>query len=107
MEGRRGVVVVCAVLVVALVLVLLGSEREPRFKGKSLSAWVMEGPQRPGLPWVPFGETTEEALRVIGTNALPFLVKWMQYESPPWRVRLTSSASQFVGRLWFLLKDKR
>ena len=72
---------VSALLVVALVFVLLGAEREPRFQGKSLSAWLTEGSRKPVGPWVAIAvpATTGEAVRIMGTNALPFLVKWMQY----------------------------
>src|SRR6516162_6654438 len=111
MKGRRGVVAaVSALLVVALVFLWCGSRREPRFHGKSLSAWLAEGVRRPVAAWgveVSVINTKQEAVRAMGTNALPFLVKWMQYESPPWRVRLTSIAPRVPKRLWFLFKDKR
>jgi hypothetical protein len=98
---RVVVVVVSALVAVALAFLLWGSEREPRFQGKTLSAWLLEG------AWKPIGLTgaQEEAVRCMGTNALPFLVKWVQYVTPPWRVRLTMNARRLVGRDWTVFRD--
>jgi len=94
---------VCTFLVVTLAYLLWGSEREPRCRGRTLSAWLLEG------TWNPDGLSAEqeEAIRCMGTNALPFLVKWVQYVSPPWRVRLTGNAPRVFARFSFLLRDKQ
>jgi hypothetical protein len=100
---RAGLAVVCAFLAVALILLLWGSDREPRCQGKPLSEWLLQE------AWKHAGLTAdqEEAVRCMGTNALPFLLKWVQYVTPPWRVRLTSNAPRFVGPFWFLLGDQQ
>jgi HEAT repeat protein len=64
--------------------------REPDYGGKSLSQWLE--------PYTTHPRTTRptpeavEALRNIGTNAIPYLLKWICYEKPPWR--------RAVDRLW-------
>lgn len=77
------------VISAACVLVAIGvvafwpGEREPEYNGKKLSEWLevcrqypMPGPER-----VP----AEEAVRNIGTNALPWLIRWMNYDMPGWK----------------------
>lgn len=102
---RRGAVVAvgCALLVALVALLFPGAEREPWYQGKTLSAWLLQG------AWTSarFTSAQEEAVRSMGTNALPFLVKWVQYASPPWRVRLSMIARRVGGRFWVLLRDER
>src|SRR2546425_9708416 len=55
-------------------------EREPEYEGKRLSEWVdryATGSFNPG--------ESDGAVRHIGTNAVPFLLKWIQYETPGWK----------------------
>src|SRR6267142_3529840 len=69
---------------IALVLILtLWHEREPRFGDHSLLEWIAiadhgdrdsEFSKREG----------QEAVRHIGTNAIPFLVKCIEYRERPW-----------------------
>jgi hypothetical protein len=77
-------------LLFAAVLALLlwwfwsASEREPTYEGRTLSQWLFLY-TKPG--------TSEEveavsAVRSIGTNSLPFLVKWVAYPPPAWRQKL-------------------
>lgn len=95
--------VVCGLLVALLALLFRGWESEPCYQGKTLSVWLLQG------AWTSLRLTSaqEEAIRSMGTNALPFLVKWVQYVSPPWRVRLTMAARRVVGRFWVLFRDER
>ena len=53
--------------------------QEPRYGGKRLSEWVL------GLTGDRLGisiEDTENAIHQIGTNGIPFLLKWMSDETP-------------------------
>jgi hypothetical protein len=87
MSKRRKILLLLAGLVLAFgVYMLFIRESEPSYKGKPLSFWV-EGlnpsPARtnradrsPGVPEAP------EAIRQIGSNAIPYLLKWIQYEGP-------------------------
>src|SRR5262249_38978720 len=104
MKGRRAVVaVVFTWLLVALALLLRGSEREPQYQGRALSDWLLR------RTWKDFSLSVEqdEAVRSMGTNALPYLVKWMKYVSQAWRVQLVNIAPRVVKRVWFLRRDKQ
>jgi hypothetical protein len=76
---------------VATALILLPREHEPTAQGHRLSYWV----ERYGAgTFDNFGHTPEErneaqlAIQQVGTNALPFLLKWTDYECPQWRPRI-------------------
>src|SRR5262245_12543789 len=81
---------------IALVLLLtLWPEREPKYKGRSLSQWIatLDGSD----PEISTHEA-ELAIRSIGTNGIPFYVKWFQYKEPPWRIRLAAQAARLPGK---------
>jgi hypothetical protein len=73
----------------AIVLLLnLSHEREPHYQGRSLSEWlVLLNGGYSNEPDISLHDA-EEAIRHFGTNALPFLIKWIQYEEKPWRTHL-------------------
>src|SRR3954453_2085997 len=78
-----------AVLLFMAVLVAFvwAGAREPEYQEKTLSYWLIRGARAPG------GEGDEEckvAVRQIGTNALPLLLKWLQHE--PWYRKRAVSA---------------
>jgi hypothetical protein len=59
---------------------------EPRYQGKPLSDWVSRA-------------DAETPVVTIGTNALPYLIKWIQYRSPAWTPKvLPSFVQQFLSR---------
>lgn len=64
-------------------------EREPEYNGKKLSEWLEICRQHPAL----YVErlSAERAVQSIGINALPWLVKWMNYDEPAWQVKLFQS----------------
>jgi len=83
---RRRVIMILAGCVAAGILIaaLRPGEREPEYKGKKLSEWLVAYRLASGL-----GSSGEQeaaaAVRHIGTNALPYLMKWIRYERPGWR----------------------
>jgi hypothetical protein len=83
----------CAALAFALFLVLT-HEREPEYEGRRLSEWLE--PQ----PWIGVDSDyykSQAAIRSIGTNALPILLKWIDYEPPTWRMTLYRKLPKFIG----------
>src|SRR5205814_6792920 len=65
---------------------------EPSYGGRSLSEWVgrLDAAAEPAAT-----KEAEEAIRRIGTNALPYLLEWIQYERPAW----VSSLNRVTGGL--------
>src|SRR5438270_12088434 len=87
-KPRRGisVAVLATVALVVLAVASWPGEREPEYKGKKLSEWLLA--YRDGLTNRVVQEEAAKAVRQIGTNSLPFLVSWMDYEQPKWKDKL-------------------
>jgi hypothetical protein len=85
----------CLVAVVVAVLVWPG-EREPEYQGKKLSEWLRVPSRKPEA-----GAASErvEAIRHIGTNALPFLLKWIRCDVPPWKAKLQGILAKLPQRI--------
>jgi hypothetical protein len=98
MRTRRKVLVVlvCFVALVGL-LPFLSRINEPRYQGHPLSYWVL----RDDVYHERSGEKreAEQAICQIGTNAFPFLLKWIQHEDPSWRWPAINLARSIGGRL--------
>jgi len=78
---------VFAVLIASVVALI---PCEPRYNGRTLSEWIRDAAPRRS----PDPETTRaiEAVRHIGTNGLPWLIKWISATEPPaWKVKLTKA----------------
>jgi hypothetical protein len=67
-------------------------EREPEYNGKKLSEWLALQNDHPA-------EVTE-AVRAIGTNGLPVLIRWAEYQVPGWRNRLHRLYAKFPRPLY-------
>src|SRR5262249_7124765 len=83
---------------VAVVLLLMfWREREPQYKGRSLTRWVevLAGGYANDPDYSL--RDAEEAIRAIGTNGIPFYLKWFQYKERPWRDRLAKQAARLPG----------
>jgi len=88
MRKRRKLLWILLGCGIAIVLVLtLWREREPRFENHSLLEWIAITDH--GDKDSEFSKKEgEEAVRHIGTNALPFLIKCIQYRERPWQTHL-------------------
>jgi HEAT repeats len=75
-----------------VVVVLWPREREPAYRGKKLSEWL-------GPDMKPNGDTLE-AVRAVGMNALPHLVRWLNYQRPSWQYKLMETGRKWSPRLW-------
>jgi hypothetical protein len=71
---------------ITLAVFLWPREHEPEYKGVSLSAWLERGRRDPDFA---------PALKHMGTNALPFLIRAITYEEPRWRTRLRDATSNW------------
>jgi hypothetical protein len=95
-RGRR-ILLILAVCVVALVVAALvwpRGEREPVYQGKTLSEWLRNYRQPVGAMKPVISSEAAYAVRHIGTNGLPFLVKWIQADQniPKWKELLFVAA---------------
>lgn len=69
-----------AVLIVIGLVAFFTREREPEYNGKPLSYWVEMYSRLDPQISIEDEENAAEAIRAIGTNALPFLLEWTDYE---------------------------
>ncbi len=83
-RGRRVLLVLLGCAVVAVIIaVAWPREREPVYQGKKLSEWMaLYSTSRPASP---AQLEAAAAVRQIGTNALPHLLRWIVRENPAWR----------------------
>jgi hypothetical protein len=101
--GRRILLIaLTSGLVVFLLALAWPWEREPEYKGRRLNQWlemcalVPLGPDARGARTA---EAANEAVRQIGTNALPVLLRWTERSAPPWKDRLYSALQPLASRL--------
>ena len=108
MKWRRGILV-CALIVVGVVIFGFVSNyrSEPRYKGRSLSAWLRIYQRHESAD--DRREEAAEAVRHIGTNAIPYFLADLSYEQPSWRrkVSLEASRSPWAFRAWVSLMEAR
>lgn len=87
MKRRRLLLIASALLAVTLTAFLLWPrEREPEYKGVPLSAWLERSRRDPDFA---------PALKHIGTNALPFLIRAVKYEEPRWKAWLRGATASW------------
>jgi len=77
---------VALVAIVAAVVLMTGNP-EPTYNGRTLSDWITDSPELPqGYDSKIIAEVRQRedvaAVLAMGTNALPWLVRWAGYESP-------------------------
>lgn len=79
MSRRAWFIIAALVAAVAVTLWLSQQQQQPRYAGHPLSYWVrsLALPKTPGSH-----RLAEAAVRAAGTNAIPYLVNWIQKEHP-------------------------
>ncbi|MBC8002029.1 MAG: hypothetical protein H7X97_05530, partial [Opitutaceae bacterium] len=82
---RKWFVLLLAGIVVGIVAWKLTREPEPVYKDRRLSEWVLLGYYPVGIKQL---AGRREAIRHVGTNAVPHLLKWISHETPEWRTDL-------------------
>jgi hypothetical protein len=93
MKRLRIIGIIFAILFVAALVFLLVQPKEPSFRGRTLSAWLVDAvPQINDMTnyrYAAFRQATaNRAIKEIGTNAIPWLLKWMQATPSPLKDRL-------------------
>jgi hypothetical protein len=87
-RARRWLAIVAAALVLLVFLVWgILSQREPVYRGKTLSDWA----QQYGAKWTvnrAAADEAELAIRQIGTNSIPFMIDLMRASDTPLKKRL-------------------
>ena len=81
---RRRIVIVLALSVLVSIgaVAFWPSDNEPKYNGKTLTEWLeISASRRYDNRW----PQAEDAVRHIGTNALPWLTKWISYNRPTWQ----------------------
>jgi hypothetical protein len=88
----------CGILTIVVIL-MLTSQHEPTAQGHPLSYWIQvySGPTRGKPPTVQEVHEAAAAIKQIGTNAIPFLLEWMDYETPRWKLTLWISARKLLN----------
>jgi hypothetical protein len=91
MRKHRTVLTVAIVVGIGLGwLALPRPAREPEYEGYPLSYWLLARERLAERA----SPQAQNAVREVGTNAIPVLLRWMRYEIPAWRQQLRYS------RLW-------
>jgi hypothetical protein len=89
----------CAV-VLAAAAVLWPREREPVYNGRTLSEWIDRYKREPRLDGDTLWTREEvEAIRQIGTNALPHSLRWLTQEDGTWRESVLDRAGRAIRPL--------
>jgi len=82
-KRRRITITVLLCLGFALGLLIFSHDNEPQYEGKRLSRWLSLYGEQIFSVHGDFEkrEQAEHAIRSIGTNSLPFLLKWIRYDA--------------------------
>ena len=73
-----------ALVLLGLLIFVLVKPNEPSYAGHTLSYWL-NAPASAEQP-----DEAVRALQAIGTNAIPTLLRWINYEPTPWKMKLAS-----------------
>jgi HEAT repeat protein len=95
-KHRKLVTALVGFAAAALLIALLARDRQPTYQGQRLSALLEIYGSHPDDPQV--AANAENALRHIGTNAIPFLLQWISYEPSPLRTKLDSLIEKVPDR---------
>src|SRR5215212_4405899 len=71
-------------LVTGIAAFVVQRQLEPHYNGRSLSYWLEANSYKPEVA----REEAQEALRAMGTNAVPFLLKYMTARPGTWESKI-------------------
>jgi hypothetical protein len=102
-KGRKAVALISALVLIVAFAALLGRDREPRYQGRPLHEWVniLDSTSNRGPNAPPQVTAAERAVQHVGTNAIPFLLRWIVYEWQP------SKSKQSIANFAFKIPFSR
>jgi hypothetical protein len=114
MKRARIVIVLVLVVVLGCLMICIFRSNEPCYQGRPLSKWLEEGGAalNPSLrvfenePQMDPGkalQSAREAVDHIGTNAIPFLLKWAHVKNSPFKTKMADWFARhpsFHVRIW-------
>ena len=81
----------------AIAVLAVGRDNGPRVRGRSLKGWVDRYFAAYNMNEdSPEAREAADAIREIGTNAIPYLLKWVVHENPAWGRKGLNSLGQLV-----------
>ena len=112
MKRLRIIIILLAVLFTGIFVIYLIQPKEPSYQDRKLSEWLADyslartPSAETGHDLVPNREATmkaaERAVKAIGTNAIPTLLKWLQAKDSPLKTKLQAAlAKQHFIRVHF------
>ncbi len=109
MRSRRVILFFCrGVLACVAIVADLSGDSEPSWEGRKLSSWLMEGYGAIGTHTGFDNEAADAAVRHVGTNALPYLVRELGAKHSSTKLVLASFASkQSVLHVHYVDGDSR
>src|SRR5258708_6268188 len=99
---------VVGVVLAGVLVAVLSREREPEYGGKRLSEWVKAYARGPGVGAIRPGGPADP-IALAETNTIPFLLKWIRYATPPWKIKLYGAINPVIKRFnadWELTDEK-
>jgi HEAT repeat protein len=90
MRSKRFILAALLLLIAGAVGFAVFSDKEPSYKGRSLSEWIIRhqestSSRQERADALEREQECRKAICAIGSNAVPFLLEWIQYEEPSWR----------------------
>lgn len=98
------VLAMCVLVTIGGVAILLG-DKEPEYNGKKLSEWLNLYEEARFKEDKQNQQAAAAAIQHIGTNALPWLVKWIKYGRPAWKDRIAGLIVKIPSRTiarWYM-----
>src|SRR6266850_5231806 len=108
LRKKRSVIIMFVAVVVLGVtgLYFVNRDKEPVYQGKRLSEWLaLEGPRGARRRLKAGDGPATAAVMHIGTNALPVLLRWIEYERPVWKLKMMELGRKLPGRFRYRIID--
>jgi hypothetical protein len=104
MNRKRAILTCCATFIAAVVVIAWPrGPKEPVYQGRKLSEWL-DADVDSGYPSLRDKDASRNAMQQMGTNAAPFMARWVVDDIAAWQLWLASRLEQstslvFVRRI--------